>query len=89
MSNPNPPTFVAPIDDLIEHLKSNKPYGQNEALKLWEALKRLSNTAVITSKILVSSGLTTTPTPVVSSPDAPASDVTAPSMARTMMLMGG
>jgi hypothetical protein len=80
-----PPVFVAPIDDLIEHLKSSKPYGQHEALKLWEALKRLSDTATIISTILVSSGLTGSPTPVVSSPDpAPASS----SIARTFMLMG-
>jgi len=35
--------MLKPIDDLIECLKSSKPYGQNEALKLWEALKRLNN----------------------------------------------
>jgi len=31
------------VDDLIEHLKSTKPYGRTETYKLWEALKRLSD----------------------------------------------
>lgn len=38
--------MLKPIDDLIECLKSGKPYGQNEALKLWEALKRLNNSVI-------------------------------------------
>src|SRR3972149_2258284 len=34
-----------PIDDLIEHLKGSTPYGKTEAIKLWEALKTLSDSA--------------------------------------------
>lgn len=85
MSSPAPPTFKFPIDDLIEHLKSNKPYGLHEALLLWEALKRLSDSAQMTSNILVDSGLTGSPTPVVPVPGSSSES----SMARTFMLMGG
>lgn len=36
-------TTFKPIDDLIEHLKSDKPYDKTGTLKLWEALKSISN----------------------------------------------
>lgn len=38
--------MAIPINDLIQHLKSSKPYGTNEALKLYEALRSVSDKLV-------------------------------------------
>lgn len=40
-----------PIDDLIEHLKGKTPYDKTGTLKLWEALKSLSNSAATAERI--------------------------------------